>query len=79
MSYVHDMKYMSQVESFDDVVQRINSHLKLSKNPDDLFDVTYIDCDNDVITISSELEFQETLDSMSGSDSPIKLLVSVRK
>jgi hypothetical protein len=68
-----------QVESFDEVIQRVRRDLKLSKYPDAVFDVVYVDRDNDVITISSELEFREALNSVNGSDTPIKLFARVRK
>ena len=53
--------------------QRVKQDLQ---TPDACFEITYVDIDLDVITISSEVEFQEALDSV---DVPIKFIVGVRK
>jgi hypothetical protein len=72
--------WLLQVKSFDEVKQRVHLGLYLKKTPDSFFDITYVDIEDDIITISTELEFQEAVDTMHLNDSntPIKLFDKVR-
>ena len=70
-----DFLFVLQAQSFVDVKQYVCTKLISTVTPDANFGITYTDSDNDVITISSEIEFQEALESIRGSNTPIKLIV----